>query len=199
VAESLEVELVGVHDGTATPFVLNTEMSSGVHGEPREIVARIYALHATSLHRYLLLSGCQPADADELLQEAFLRLFRALRQGEQLENPKAWLIRVLQNLRTDKARKESVYSYAAPEEFSGMTPAWAGHRPSPEEALIDQERFDRLHEAMRSLSERQYQYLLLRSEGLTFREIAELHSVAIQSVAETCARAIERLGILTHE
>jgi len=78
-------------------------------------------------------------------------------------------------------------------------PVWASHAPSPEESVIHRERFDRLEKAMQALSERQHQYLLLRAEGLTFREIAEVHGVTIQSVAETCARAIERVGKLTNE
>jgi RNA polymerase sigma factor, sigma-70 family len=191
--------VVRVNNGTAVPLVLDAEPAAGASDDAAQIAARLYAQHAASLHRYLLICRCQPADADELLQEAFLRLFRALRRGERIESPKAWLVRVLQNLRTDKARKESAYGSAEEGEMQQKIPVWASHAPSPEESVIHRERFDRLEKAMQALSERQHQYLLLRAEGLTFREIAEVHGVTIQSVAETCARAIERVGKLTNE
>ncbi|MGC4050018.1 MAG: sigma factor [Paludibaculum sp.] len=73
-------------DSTAIPLVLSGEISSGVEQSPDQFVADLYAVHANSLHRYLLLTGSRPADADELLQDAFLRLFRCLRQGEQVES-----------------------------------------------------------------------------------------------------------------
>lgn len=185
-------------DGTAIPLVLNADLTARDRGEAAQEAARLYSLHAASLHRYLLLSGSQPADADELLQEAFLRLFRALRQGESIDNHKAWLIRVVQNLRTDKMRKESLYSSDATVNLQEKAPLWASGPPSPEESVLTGERFRRLEAAMRTLSERQHQYLLLRAEGLTLREIAEIHGVTVQSVAETCSRAIERLGKLTN-
>ena len=53
--------------------------------------------------------------------------------------------------------------------------------------------------AFSRLTTRQCEYLNLRAEGLKLREIAELHGVTIQSVAETCARAIEALGKMTNE
>jgi RNA polymerase sigma-70 factor (ECF subfamily) len=186
-------------DSTAIPLVLSGEISSGVEQSPDQFVADLYAVHANSLHRYLLLTGSRPADADELLQDAFLRLFRCLREGEQVEKPKAWLIRTLQNLRTDRARRESGHISLMGNVTQRGQLAWTTRTLSPEEAMLDHERFDRLQRAMGSLTERQHQYVLMRSEGMTLREIAAMHGVTVQSVAETCARAIERLGKLTHE
>jgi DNA-binding CsgD family transcriptional regulator len=52
---------------------------------------------------------------------------------------------------------------------------------------------------MARLTKRQYQYMLLRAEGMKLREIAELYGVAVASVAEACGRAMETLGRLSHE
>jgi DNA-binding CsgD family transcriptional regulator len=49
------------------------------------------------------------------------------------------------------------------------------------------------------LTQRQFEYLLLRAEGLKLGEIAQMFEVTVQTVAESCARAIERLGRVTHE
>ncbi|MGC4050017.1 MAG: sigma-70 family RNA polymerase sigma factor [Paludibaculum sp.] len=102
-------------------------------------------------------------------------------------------------MRTDRARRESGHSTLMDSVVRRGQLAWTSRTLSPEEALIDHERFSRLQRAMDSLTERQHQYVLMRSEGMTLREIAAMHGVTVQSVAETCARAIERLGKLTHE
>jgi RNA polymerase sigma factor (sigma-70 family) len=71
--------------------------------------------------------------------------------------------------------------------------------PGPEAKLIEKEKMARLRAAMGMLSQRQYEFLHLRAEGLTFTEIAKIHGISQQSVAETCARAIARLGRLASE
>lgn len=167
-------------------------------GLARSIV-ELYTMHGANLHRYLLLTGSRPADADDLVQEAFLRLYQYLRDGKQLEEPKAWLIRVLQNLRTDRARIESRYGALIGAAIRHGQAKLSSRDASPERAMIDQERFSQLRQAIEGLPERQRRYVLLRSEGMTLRMIAELHGVTVQSVAETCARAIERLGRITRE
>ena len=147
--------MVRATDGTAIPLVLNADRLAYGGRDPAQEVARLYSLHASSLHRYLLLSGSQAADADELLQEGFLRLFRAMSRGESIDNHKAWLVRVLQNLRTDKARRDSLYTEDSQHEVDGRTPLWSSDPPSPEDAVITSERFHRLNQAIRTLSEKQ--------------------------------------------
>lgn len=186
-------------DGTVVPLVLNAGITSESRPDADREIARIYDQHAASVHRYLLLSGSVRADADEILQEAFLRLYRTVRAGDTVDNPKAWLIRVAQNLRTDKLRRDANMSLTGALNDDGVPPVWSRNTLTPEQLLLARERSQRLQSAMRELPERQYQYLLLRSEGLTLREIAQIHGVALQSVAEACARAIERLGKIAHE
>jgi DNA-directed RNA polymerase specialized sigma24 family protein len=50
---------------------------------------------------------------------------------------------------------------------------------------------------MQQLTKVQLRYLALRTEGLKFREIAELYGVSSSTVAETCGRALEKLRYLT--
>ncbi len=178
--------------GTAN-LALGTECAGTSRAGARRLIEELYDLHSAGLHRYLVLTGCQAADADELLQEAFLRLFRFLRSGRRVERPKPWLFRVLHNLRADQARRDAGLIDLAAEDLGVSADA------DPETATLARERRQLLRRAMGSLTERQLRYLLLRAEGLTLREIAEVQGVALQSVAETCARAVKRLGELTRE
>ncbi len=52
-------------------------------------VSEFYVEQRLSLHRQLLFLGVERAEAQELTQEAFLALYRALRSGEKVENWRA--------------------------------------------------------------------------------------------------------------
>jgi RNA polymerase sigma-70 factor (ECF subfamily) len=156
----------------------------------------LYDQHYASCYRFLAMTGSSPDDALELLQEAFLRLYESLRDGVRLENPRNWLFRVLQRLRVDEFRRTSrISSYA---EFPEDLREVSEDSPNPETHLLHRERAERLRRAVGQLTATQYQYLVLRAEGLKFREIADLHGVAIASVFETCGRALRKLGKLTN-
>lgn len=156
----------------------------------------LYDQHYASCYRFLAMTGSSPDDALELLQEAFLRLYESLRDGVRLENPRNWLFRVLQRLRVDEFRRSSrISSYA---EFPEDLCEASENSLNPETHLLHRERAERLRSAVGQLTATQYQYLVLRAEGLKFREIADLHGVAIASVFETCGRALRKLGKLTN-
>lgn len=67
-------------------------------------VNQVWLQHKTGLRGFLLHRAANPGDADDVLQEVFLK---ALSQGnafDQLENPRAWLFHVARNLLVDRLR-----------------------------------------------------------------------------------------------
>jgi RNA polymerase sigma-70 factor (ECF subfamily) len=144
------------------------------------------------LYRYLVLTGSHPADADDIAQESFLRLFKSLCTGERIARPKQWLVSVAHNLRHDQWQKAARTAEASKEFI-------ARQENTQEETAIHEERLAVVLRAMMRLTSRQRTYLHLRAEGLRLKEIAEIHGVTLQSVAETCARAVETLGKLSNE
>jgi RNA polymerase sigma-70 factor (ECF subfamily) len=161
-------------------------------------VESLYEEHYLALYRFLLLQGCQPNDADDHLQESFLRLLRFLKSGEKVDKPKSWLLRVLHNLKIDEARRgKRVEGFTEVGMEDQLGHASVGQNAEAE--LLKQERLAEFHQAFGRLTPQQSRYLLLRTEGLKLREIADLHGVAVQTVAEVCARAIDRLGRLKRE
>lgn len=172
--------------GEAAPLTLN------------ERVEQLYRDHYGAVCRYLLATGSQPSDADEYAQEAFLQLQRSLQAQQAIENPAKWLIAVAQHLRI-KAEQRERRTRLSQSELLVSRAGTTGAGPSPERDLIANERMARLQKAMDSLTPRQYEFLHLRAEGFTFAEIAQAHGISLQAVAETCARAIARLGKLTND
>jgi len=160
--------------------------------DPAARIEALYVEHFTAVYRYLVLTGSTPADADEIVQESFLRLLNTLTRGQSIEKPRQWLVSVAHNLRVAEVHKAARTAEA--EQNSTLDEAL-----TQEQVLLQTERMRRLNEAMSRLTSRQRDYLYLRAEGLRLKEIAEIHGVTIQTVAEACSRAIRILGKLSNE
>jgi RNA polymerase sigma-70 factor (ECF subfamily) len=162
-------------------------------------VSGLYEEYHSGLFRHLILSGSTAAEADDLIQEGFLRLFRHLGSGRQVDNPRSWLIRVVHNLRIDEIRKHKREFAMDRPEFEFMVEQLRTEGPDAEAQIIAREQQARIQQAVGKLAPRQYQYLLLRAEGLKLREIAAMFRVTVQTVSESCAKAMLELGRLGNE
>ncbi len=124
-----------------------------------------------------------PAEAEDVAQEAMLRLWRAA-PGWQAGTAKVstWLYRVVVNLSTDRLRRRrSVPLEAAPEPEDG--------RPGADEGLVEADRAAALEAALQTLPERQREAVVLRHlEGLANPEIAEIMGVGVEAVESLTAR-----------
>lgn len=162
-------------------------------------LGRLYEEHHGGLYRHLVLSGSTSTEAEDLIQEGFLRLFRYLSAGNQVDKPYSWLISVVHNLRIDELRKRKREFELDRPEFEGLVQQLRTSLPDAETQVIQRERHARVRKAVEKLAPRQYQYLLLRAEGLKLREIAEMFHVTVQTVSESCAKAMLELGSVADE
>jgi RNA polymerase sigma-70 factor (ECF subfamily) len=186
--------------GQSQPLsLLGLSTDTGLEGSVslQEQVKAEFLLHRDSVYRYLRALRASPATAEELAQEAFLRLFRYLRAGNQLRDPATWVLRVAHNLWRDEQRKASWR-----QEMSENDPPdrLAAERrdpqPGAEERLLLHEREERLAALLETLTPFEQQALHLRAEGLRYREIATVMGSNISTVASSIRRAVERLGRL---
>lgn len=166
--------------------------------EPTNIRERV-AEHFTDLRQpvyfYLAQICGSDAEAEELTQETFLRLYRYLHEGHEVKNVRSWVFKVGRNLAVTRIRESmarpSVAMVTADEVPSGES--------SSEDRLIERERDQRFHRALGALTDRQRQCLHLRAEGLRYREIAEVLSISIDSVSDALERAINNVRKAVHE
>lgn len=157
-------------------------------------VTGLYEEHYARLLRHLILSGSTEAEADDLIQEGFLRLFRHLSEGRSVDNPRWWLLKVMHNLRIDDLRKRKREFTLDQPEMAGLIEQLRSEGPDAEAQVLADEERERVQAAIGRLAPRQYQYLLLRAEGLKLREIAAMFRVTVQTVSESCAKAMLELG-----
>jgi RNA polymerase sigma-70 factor (ECF subfamily) len=146
-----------------------------------------------SLYRYLLFLVDAEAEAEDLTQDAFLRLHVCLLQGARIENAKAWLFRVAHHLAIDEHRRKRPESLDE-DQWSAATATLEDEIvPNPERLAITNQRRQRLEEAVDRLSGQQRRCLHLRAEGFRHREIAEILGVSEPTVAENLRRGVLRL------
>jgi RNA polymerase sigma-70 factor (ECF subfamily) len=151
----------------------------------QEQVARLYEESREDIYRYIVLMGVPREQAQEICQEAFLRLYSALCGGQQIENPRAWVFTV--------ARNQALTQRAAPATFASLEDKFAAESPTPEESLLDGEKFRRLRGAVALLTDPQRQCLHLRTKGFRYREIASILGISTSAAAEAVQRAVAKL------
>jgi RNA polymerase sigma-70 factor (ECF subfamily) len=152
-------------------------------------VVRLYEEARGDVYHYLLRLGLNPSQAQEGAQEVFLRLHSALRRGESIDQPRAWVFRVAHNLAVSEHRTSDRWMALDP----GVEAALTDRGPGPEARVLQRERAARLSEALAELSPQQRRCLYLRAEGLRYREIAETIGVGVSTVSQFLTRAITRL------
>src|SRR5690349_3251163 len=182
-SDSLREELVGV--------VRENRSAAKI----RDQVAQLFQEAREDVYRYLLTLGLYPPQAQEATQEVFLRLYSTLRNGEEIQNQRAWIFRVAHNLGLKiRARQNSLVAFD-PAVETRLTSA----SKDPENALLDRERSLRFHRAVEGLSDQQRRCLFLRLEGLRYPEIGAALGISASAVGEFLRRAVLRLRKATHE
>ena len=157
-------------------------------------VTRVFEHSRDDVYRYVLTLGLPAPQAQEVTQEAFLRLYVALEKGDNIQNPRAWVFRVAHNHGLDVRARERMKPLEP--ELEAML---SDSRRGADAELIEREKMEQIAKAWSRLSAQQRQCLHLRAEGLRYREIAETMQLSISSVREFLFRAIARLQKAVHE
>jgi RNA polymerase sigma-70 factor (ECF subfamily) len=128
------------------------------------------------------------ADAEDLIQETFLRAYRGFHQFQEGTNLKAWLYRILMNTFINSYRKKQREPQTISDEevedwylYSKM--AERGAEPSAEASVIESLPDEDVQEAISSLPEQfRIAVLLADVEGFSYKEIADITGVPIGTV-----------------
>ena len=146
------------------------------------------------LLRYLLSFNLRVQDGEEIIQEVFLALFQHLRRGKPRHNLRAWVFQVAHNmaLRQCNVMRRNRYNLV---EYGGISAReiFVDRSPNPEDQLAGKRRRVRLLGVLQALPETDRRCLLLRTEGLTYREIAQVLEMSLGAVSLSLARTLARL------
>jgi RNA polymerase sigma-70 factor (ECF subfamily) len=144
-----------------------------------------------SLYAAAMRMTRNPADAEDLVQETYLKAYRGFGGYEEGTNLKAWLYRILTNtfintyrskkrrpLESDLDEVEDLYLYRR---LGGLEAAAAGR--SAEDEMLDIYTDDEVKRALEELPEQFRMAVLLADvEGFSYKEIAKILDIPIGTV-----------------
>lgn len=165
------------------------------HNSPlHERFEKEFLPHLEALHSFAFHLCYNEEDADDLVQETFLKAFRFIDKFEEGTNAKAWLFKILKNAYINQYRKESkrparvdyedvaVYN----EEEEGQVSGYYDLREDVFEKMIG----DEVSTALNLLPEEFRTVILLCDiEGFSYEEISKIIDIPIGTVRSRLFRA----------
>src|SRR5689334_23800304 len=89
----------------------------GLDADPDAVISQLYSLYAKALRRYVEQFSPDPASAEDIVQETFIRAWRHLPQLSADDRPvRPWLFRVARNLLIDANRAARARPMSASEQ-----------------------------------------------------------------------------------
>src|ERR1700721_1308752 len=163
--------------------------------------------HMPGLYSAALRMTRNPADAEDLVQETYLKAYRAFGGFKEGTNLKAWLYRILTNtfINSYRSRKrrpeqtelddvEDLYLYRR---LGGLEAVAAGR--SAEEEVLDHFTETEVKEAVEALPEQfRLAVLLADVEGFSYKEIADILDIPIGTVMSRLHRGRKALQKTLH-
>src|SRR5690349_20976280 len=143
--------------------------------EDSEEFAQAALSHLDSLYGAALRLTRRTQDAEDLVQDTFLKAFRSAHQFERGTNLKAWLFTILHNTYRNMRRHDGRSPVDVDSEYVEQAPAFAPSEHSPEELLTRATLDVDLQAALDALPETFRQAVWLRDvEELSYAEIADV-------------------------
>lgn len=192
-------------DGIAASAV-KAMQAEGRHAEARERYAELVARHQRRASRIAFHYVRDNAEADEAVQDAFVKAYSHLSTFREELPFEVWFTRILINGCLDriKARtRRERWMTSMPDgpggerDFAERTP---GHGLSPEAQLLSRERRRQVAGAIAKLPDRQRTvFMLSHYEGCTSREVSAMTGLNESTVRVHLFRAIRKLRVLLGE
>lgn len=181
---------------------VKAHLLAGEGAAARELYGELVRRHQRKATRIALYYLREAADADEAVQDAFVKAYTHLQEFEYGRSFQVWFTRILVNSCLDrvKARGRRARWMVAADDLGDANPLDRVAMPreaTPEALALRRERGERLMDAIARLPERQRTVVLLSQiEGATTREVSEVTGLRETTIRVHLFRALRRLRSL---
>ena len=148
-------------------------------------------------------------DAEDLMQEVFIRVVRMIQAYQHQGRFEAWIFRIAANLVRDRVRRvkrrpthisSSTIAGAATDNYPAGPDAIAGTNEAIESRLVREEETNALNVALAKLPEAEREVIMLRHfSEMSFNEIAEATGSPLGTALARSHRGLKRLRVLMSE
>ena len=147
--------------------------------------------HLDAAYRFARWLSRSPGDADDIVQDAVLRAFRAF-EALRGSDAKAWLLTIVRNCRYDHLRQKGASGQST--DFDEAVHSAGQQTPNPETALLLAERTEVVTKSLAELPAEYREVLVLRElEQMSYREIANIAGIPLGTVMSRLSRARQQL------
>jgi RNA polymerase sigma-70 factor (ECF subfamily) len=148
----------------------------------------IYQQHYPAVFRLVSKFTLGSHETDDIVQDVFLKLYLQMEASVVVLYPKTWLYKVATNacLNTLSRNKEtcSIENIGHPE---------TNVADSVDLKIENDEQQKMMQKALLALKENERMIVILYSEGLSYKEIAEVSGVPFSSVGKSLSRSLQKL------
>jgi RNA polymerase sigma-70 factor (ECF subfamily) len=150
--------------------------------------------HSRAIFRLTYRMTGNQQDAEDTVQETFLRAYRQLRHFDGRAAFSTWIYRIAANCAIDNLRSRKKREADGGADISAILDRQATHEPSPERLTASSEIAQMLGPAMDELSETERAAFVMRHyEGLPMEEIGRALGVQPNAAKHSVFRAVQKL------
>lgn len=153
----------------------------------KSALAALYQDVCSGVYSYALSVLKNRHDAEDILQDTFLEIWRSAKSYKSMGKPMAWVITVARSLCLMKLRERRRYSDASAEDVLVLVP---DSGISPEDSVL-------IRTCIEGLQDDEREIVIMHAvSGLRHREIAEILGLPLSTVLSKYQRTIKKLKIL---
>jgi RNA polymerase sigma factor (sigma-70 family) len=146
-------------------------------------------LYFRRMRKLLLRRGRTRAEAEDLIQEAFLKMQEYCQKGGEVRKPENFLVRTVLRLAVNAKRDQhrELYSDQRVEDL----PFILDTTPTPDEVLAADECLEKMRSALDAVSRRTRDiFFMQRIDGFSYAEVAAQLGISVSAVEKHVASAL---------
>lgn len=179
---------------------LDAELMRRVQRGDRDAFAELVERYKRPIYNFILRTVRDETEAEDLAQNTFVQVWKSAKRYRVSARFSTWLYTIARNLSLNEIRRRSRHraeSLDAPHperEEQSLHQVKDTSTPGPPEAVVREELFAKVEEAIGDLPEKQRTALLLcREEDVSYEEIAQVLGVSLSATKSIIHRAREVL------
>jgi len=168
----------------------------GGHGNPQEtVLLALYDEYRPRLYRYLRSMKLRREQAEEIVQETFMRLTMEMLKESEVGNMQGWIMRVAHNLAVNLLKKDRG-PMLTEETQNRLLLNRADTALTPEESFSEQEQAARMRQEIAHLKPLHRQCFEMRAQGFRYKDISMALGISEQRAGLLVKQVAVRLAAL---
>lgn len=154
----------------------------------------LVARYLKPIYSFVYKNVGNPAEAEDITQEVFVKVWKNLKKFDRKRNFKPWIFQIAKNSSIDYLRKKKAIPFSSFENEKGQNVLVENMAGAPINLIENLSDKRILAGAMQSLSEKEQRIIDLRhNDGMSFKEIAKVFNESINTIKSRYRRTLSIL------